>query len=133
MLRSKVTGDANINAGATAVIIRRFHIQLDDSLEPKYMHGYRIWTITNYTGNVTQVNVTASNEEPAYMFSFTDASLNFNNCCYLTDKFNEPKYYVGGCGGTGTGIRHESWEFFPDNVFDFSPLFAKVDARLDNQ
>lgn len=94
------------------------------------LDGWRIWTVTNTTGGDITLNVSGSNEEPAYMFSFADASLNFTNCAYFTDKFNEPKFYDGGCGGAGNS-RHEDWKFFPDSVMNLFPLIEKVDKRLD--
>ena len=96
------------------------------------LDGWRVWTCYNGTSATIQVNVTASNDEPAYMFSFADSHMNFVNCCYFTDKFNEPKFYDGGCGGTGANARHEDWKFFPDSVMNFYPLIEKIDKRLDN-
>lgn len=95
--------------------------------------GWRIWTVTNPTSSAVTINVSATPEEPAYMWSFNDASLNFTDCYYLTDKFNETKFMHGGCGGSSNSTRHEDWIFFPDNVMDFNPLMDKVDARLDNE
>lgn len=132
IVRATVDADITVQPGITFCSVRRFHIQKSEDLEDQ-IDGWRMWTVTNPTGSVVTINVSATAEEPVYMWSFADASLNFTNCSYLTDKFNEIKFINGGCGGSSNTTRHEDWKFFPDNVMDFGPLMDKVDARLDNE
>lgn len=92
-----------------------------------------MWTVTNPTSSNVTINISATAAEPAYFWAFEDASLDFVNCSYLSDKFGHLKFVNGGCGGTGANSRHEDWKFWPEDTIDFTDLFAKVDKRLDNQ
>lgn len=123
---------STVQPSVTVCVLRRYEIQKTEDLE-NVIDGWRLWTVTNPTSSAVTINISATEEAPAYVWSFTDASLNFTNCFYLTDKFNEIKFIHGGCGGSSNSTRHEDWVFFPVTVMDFNPLLDKVDDRLDNQ
>ena len=105
ILRLKADNSVGVQAGVTFCCLRRFHIQTGEDLEHDVIHGYRLWTVTNPTASEVSVNVSASAAEPAYMWSMADSSLNFTNATYFVDKFNEVKFYNGGCGGSSNTTR----------------------------
>lgn len=87
--------------------------------------------VTNPTSSSQTLSVTASEADPAYSVTYSDAALNFVSCIGLLDDEDFLVEVFGGQGGTGANARHEAWVFFPSSEYDLSPLIKDIEQRLN--
>lgn len=125
----KTTTDSSFSlpAGTSFFTLRKMVVVVDNV----NFDGYRLWLVTNPTSSATSLTVSASADEPAYYLSYNDAALQFNSCIGILDNEDFLIQVFGGQGGTGANSRHETWLFFPNSEYDFSPLINDIEHRLN--
>lgn len=117
-----------IEPGKVAIFLRNWDLTIDESEET----GVRLWTAANPSTSNKQVTVSASEDDPAYGFLFTDNGLNFDKCVAFLDRDDSIIFIDGGCGGSVNGTTHEDWKFFSIDYIDFRPLFLKIAQAQEN-
>lgn len=114
-------------SGDSFISFRKWIVTVDGT----EFEGYRFWLVTNPTSSSTTLNVSASDADPSYSVTYSDAALHFNTCIGLLDDEDFLVEVFGGQGGTGANSRHEAWVFLPSSEYDLSPLINDIEQRLN--